>query len=821
MTVGSITIGTKLDTSKFDKQISNLEGKIKKEEQKTLIIKAEAKGVNKQLKSKDEEVANIKKVRDEYKQLLDVIQKRQETDAQRARYTELRGIYKSPTNLEKQYNAALVEQSKLEAKAQQLVNRYNEATNNAEQFRKKIEEINVSKGNYIEEQKALEIEKRKKEEIEQQKEAYENLKAPIEGTNNSLQRSIVKIAKIALGVFGIRRAYTFLRQASSEYAQTNKQYGANLEYIRWALAQMVAPVLEYILNLAKTILAYINYIAQAWFGVNLFANATAKSFEKTKKSLKGANSSAKELKKTLAGFDEMNILNSNSTGGGGGAGGAFTMPDFDLSDMSNIQIPDWIKWIAENKDIVLGALGSILALFVGIKAIGFVKDLINFGVAMGTIINKFVELRAFLFGAGIALILVGIVQALISIVQWLENPTWDNFKGVLIGLEVAAAGLAATMIALNATNPVGWMILAVDAAAALGTWIYDLAHKDEELAKAEEKVATKEELVDYLNGRVIESSKRLKDAREGLTNSTKNYTDAVKNAEEKEKALQKAQDDTGISIDELLKWMDAENKDYKDLNENQRKVYDAYINNKIAQENLSAKTKELTEAQNQENQSLANLASALGYATTDAGIFKDAVVKAFKEGKVSAEGASKLIGAKMADMSEDARKAFVEDLPEDISKGLNPSAYQKYADTLHNWWNNKFIGGFQKEVDLTAHAIANVDLNIKGADSLKGISNLIKNLKNQVNGLKGGQGYATGAIVNMPGSGVPIASGVMGEAGREGIIPLTDAQAMAQLGEEIGRNVIINLNNVTQLNGRVLSKELKQVSAEQSFAFNS
>ena len=59
-----------------------------------------------------------------------------------------------------------------------------------------------------------------------------------------------------------------------------------------------------------------------------------------------------------------------------------------------------------------------------------------------------------------------------------------------------------------------------------------------------------------------------------------------------------------------------------------------------------------------------------------------------------------------------------------------------------------------------------------------------------------------------------------GESGREGVIPLTDSQAMADLGREIGKNVMVNLTNITSMNGRVISRELKQVQNEQEFAYN-
>ena len=80
----------------------------------------------------------------------------------------------------------------------------------------------------------------------------------------------------------------------------------------------------------------------------------------------------------------------------------------------------------------------------------------------------------------------------------------------------------------------------------------------------------------------------------------------------------------------------------------------------------------------------------------------------------------------------------------------------------------------------------------------------------------------TGAIINMPNKGAYVGGGraLAGEAGREGIVPLTDEQAMSELGREIGRNVVINLTNINTMNGRVISRELKTIQNEQDFAFN-
>lgn len=94
----------------------------------------------------------------------------------------------------------------------------------------------------------------------------------------------------------------------------------------------------------------------------------------------------------------------------------------------------------------------------------------------------------------------------------------------------------------------------------------------------------------------------------------------------------------------------------------------------------------------------------------------------------------------------------------------------------------------------------------------------------------GGRGFATGgigtgiglgAIVNNPGKGVSIGGGnIAGERGREGIIPLTDPRAMAELGQQIGRWVSVNLDITNQIDGRVLNRRLEAIKNESNFTTN-
>jgi phage-related protein len=79
---------------------------------------------------------------------------------------------------------------------------------------------------------------------------------------------------------------------------------------------------------------------------------------------------------------------------------------------------------------------------------------------------------------------------------------------------------------------------------------------------------------------------------------------------------------------------------------------------------------------------------------------------------------------------------------------------------------------------------------------------------------------AVGGIVNMPSRGVPIGGAIAGEAGAEGVIPLTNSQAMETLGQAIGKYVTINANITNTMNGRIISRELQKVNSSSDFAFN-
>ena len=192
------------------------------------------------------------------------------------------------------------------------------------------------------------------------------------------------------------------------------------------------PIITKIVNLVWTMLGYINAITQAWFGLNLFA-------KNTDSSLKSSAKSAKEMKKSLAVFDTAQTLGSSSNGSGGGSGEnevEMKIPDG--------PIPDWVQWIIDHKDeVIAGLTGIAAAIF-----------LVNMGLGV------FMSL-------GIGMIIAGIVLLIKDIIAFIKDPSWDGFANILRDLAIILAGVAVAMLAVNAANPVAWIVLAIAAVVAL------------------------------------------------------------------------------------------------------------------------------------------------------------------------------------------------------------------------------------------------------------------------------------------------------------------------------------------------------------------
>ena len=462
----------------------------------------------------------------------------------------------------------------------------------------------------------------------------------VDNVGNSVSKVIKKVARWALAVFSVRSAYTLISRSVSTLSQYNDQIKTDIQYIGFAIATSLQPVVEYLISLVYKLLKAINSIAISWFGVNLFAEATAENMNKGVKS-------AEKMKKSLAGFDEMNVLQDTSTNGGGGA--STVAPSVDLTDID-----------AEGVE----------------KTKNFWKDIAKFWEEDVNLLfdeidgNWAVFIESFLYlGQGFYYTFKGIIDIIVGLWDIIVGVFQGDFEKIEQGWSKMCDGIIDLLIGLGA--------LIIGAFGLVIGFIKGI-------------------FLDLVQGIWEKVIKPIGNFFVGLWEG---IVDGVKNA---------------------VKWI--------------KDTFNSIVS-----------------------------------------FFSGIISKIL--------GFFKSLGTKVGDAIGGAFKAVV----------------------------NGVLG-----------AIENI-LN----SPIRTINTLIKTI-NKVPGINLGTlstfnlpRLAVGGIVNMPGHGVPIGGAITGEVSKEGVLPLTDSQAMEELGATIGRYITINANITNTMNGRVISRELKKINANNDFARNS
>ena len=299
MADGWITIGTKIDNDKFDKQLRDIDKKIANEEKNTkLKLEAKIEAEN-ELKRHQELVFQLEKqyakAAEQAEKLQNIMSKKQQgislTPQEFMDLSDYEEVIKNEEKIGSQLDKMYDKQSKLNNSVKKTTQAYENSKNKVSELKDKAESINLKK----------------------QQKQVENFQKNMSNVGKNTGNAIKSIGRLAIGVLSVASAYSLLKSASSTLGQYDEQYATNLEYISYLLAETLAPALKYLVNLAGTLLSYLNYILNAWFGITLFSKNSAKNFSNAQKS-------TSKMKQDLqtAGFDEMQILSDTSTSDGGG-----------------------------------------------------------------------------------------------------------------------------------------------------------------------------------------------------------------------------------------------------------------------------------------------------------------------------------------------------------------------------------------------------------------------------------------------------------------------------------------------------------------------
>ncbi len=241
-----------------------------------------------------------------------------------------------------------------------------------------------------------------------------------------------------------------LVQYSSEYNKSISGMVSSLLYLKnaWAVAfapvvNVVGPYIESFIDMLASALNAVGQFMAALTGKGFVVQAKkawkdyGASIADSSSSMDKANNSAKQLKRTILGFDELNILNgddgASGSGSGSGSGGKYTGPS--ASDMfETIEVPnsmnklvDKFKEAIKNSDFTdIGRMLSdkLSSAMESIKWNEVYHKADNFGKDLATFLNGLISPRLFYdLGATIA---GSINTALHAANSFAVNFDWKN-----------------------------------------------------------------------------------------------------------------------------------------------------------------------------------------------------------------------------------------------------------------------------------------------------------------------------------------------------------------------------------------------------------
>ena len=729
---------------------------------------------------------DLKTLADEMKKYEDKIRLGQEwTEAEAQQYTELLNLYIEMVKQQNQINSLKEENAKIS----------NEEISSAEEIRQLlsnlVEEYNAITKSKILDETDIQYAEDLKTEIKETAKEYEkmtghkiNLENIFGNDKNvavstiNLQKGFNKLfkgaKKLAMGILGVRAAYGLVRKMASSYLAENEQTAQRIQNIWTGLGVVMENIIEGIVTLAKKAVTAILYFVSLLTKVNYIEKANEAIL---KKRAKATANLRKEQNKLNASFDEMEILQDNSSLEGLGAGNKGEVELFDVNELGNA------KKVIEDLAIKLQPVWDIL------------KGIIDFSIKH----------------PGVVLTILGGVALLKTI---------SSIIGVAGAGTALGAGLAGILGALIAIASIGVIVISIKTVYDEGKKVADYNNEVQDQIKNNDKVSNS--IAKSTKG-MKKQGKELDNITSGFKSSTKLLSDQIKATEESRKQnglLQK----TINGITGTTKTQDKQmQSNIKNMYSNIIATKNLYDANQLSEEGIRDYVEQLVVFQStltNADGSLKNLTGEFGYSEEGAKKVSTQVAdvgnQLVKLQQNSDDGGQKIreLANSFRNTGNDANNAntnlekvdaSVDELNRNSDVSIRVNADTKNAQNKINALVSSITGAVDQAWQIALDLVGTVN-RTGGKKSAKGSIIYPK--------------LAVGGIINQPGRGVAYNGAIIGERGAEAVLPLTDSQQMALLGEAIGKYITINANITNTMNGRIISKELQKIQNESDFAYN-
>lgn len=256
----------------------------------------------------------------------------------------------------------------------------------------------------------------------------------------------------------IRNSLTNLRNGFVSLLKQNDSFSSSLNQIKANLMTAFAPIynaclpaINSLMNSLSKLTGTIAVFVSGLFGTSL--EDAKKQAQGLSKSLDDTAKSGEKASGSLASFDNLEVIADNTSSGSGTSSGNNNNVDYSGEITYSQKLLDILnkisKWVTDNSEILIGFIGGVTGALVALKLLGL--DPIQ--------------------SLGIGIALAGAIILIQGIIDFIKDPSWENFGTILTGLALILAGVAVAMLAVNAANPVAWIMLAIAAVVALGAVI--------------------------------------------------------------------------------------------------------------------------------------------------------------------------------------------------------------------------------------------------------------------------------------------------------------------------------------------------------------
>ncbi len=255
----------------------------------------------------------------------------------------------------------------------------------------------------------------------------------------------------------IRNSLTNLRNGYISLLKQNDSFSSSLNQIKANLMTAFAPIynaclpaINSLMNALSKVTGTLAVFVSGLFGTSL--KDAKKQAEGLSKSLDDTAKSGEKASGSLASFDNLEVISDSGSSASGGVNSGSNI-NYDGEIVYSQKLLDILnkisKWVTDNSEIVIGFIGGVTGALIALKLLGL--DPIQ--------------------SLGIGIALAGAIILIQGIINFIKDPSWENFGTILTGLSLILAGVAIAMLAVNAANPVAWIMLAIAAVVALGAVI--------------------------------------------------------------------------------------------------------------------------------------------------------------------------------------------------------------------------------------------------------------------------------------------------------------------------------------------------------------